>query len=185
MWILSFFTNSGNPALGLSPTVRIRTVPGGSLIVNDAAMSENGDGFYCYNFTTYSGTEEYTIRCDGGATLSGTDRYTYGSNESFIEDIADAVWDEPQNEHTFAGSFGAQIIDLAKQNRQYNISLEEVRATSNILSRKVATGEVSHIIYRIKDDADSDWTGATVSGTVYMWYRTLGDTAPYKVGASS
>ena len=51
MKILAFFTSSGSPATGLSPTIRIRDLFDDSLVVTDAVMSESGDGNYKYDFT--------------------------------------------------------------------------------------------------------------------------------------
>jgi len=77
MYILSFFTNSGVPETGLSPTINIRGVPSGDLIVSAGNMSEVGDGFYCYEFTEGSPNEEYAARTDGGAGLADIDRYKF------------------------------------------------------------------------------------------------------------
>jgi len=85
MWILAYFSDEGDPALGLLPTVRIRDISDGSLIVTDDPMVEKGDGFYGYDFVVYNDTKDYAIRCDS-VTLSGTDRYTYaGSGEYNVE----------------------------------------------------------------------------------------------------
>lgn len=80
--IIAYFSNNGSPATGLSPTVRIRDVSDGSLVVTDAAMTEVGDGFYKYLFSSYNITKAYVIRADGTATLANTDRYVVMSNEN-------------------------------------------------------------------------------------------------------
>lgn len=85
------FTNSGSPALGLSPTIRIRDVSDGSLVITDEAMTEVGDGNYSYTFTSYDPNENYAIRCDGGGSLPNAERYTFGGNENYIDDIATTV----------------------------------------------------------------------------------------------
>ena len=87
MNIVAYFTDGGTPKIGLSPTIRIRDVSDSSLVITDAAMSEMGDGFYKYDFATYDSSVEYSIRCDGGATLKDDDRYTVAGNESYAEDI--------------------------------------------------------------------------------------------------
>lgn len=98
MIITAFFTENGIPKTGLSPTIRIRTLSDNVLVITDVAMTEVGDGFYKYDFTTYDGTVGYSIRCDGGATLQDGERYTSGTNDSFAEDISDQVWvDAPAN----------------------------------------------------------------------------------------
>jgi len=53
----------------------------GTHSVNSQAMTEIAGGFYKYDFTTYSSTSQYVILSDGGAGLSGSDRYVYSTNE--------------------------------------------------------------------------------------------------------
>ncbi len=89
--IIAPFTNSGLPALGLSPTIRIRDVSDGSLAITDEAMTETGDGNYSYTFAAYDLNKNYAIRCDGGAGLPNAERYTFGGNENYIEDVATVV----------------------------------------------------------------------------------------------
>jgi len=91
MRILAFFTSSGTPVTGLSPTIRIRNLSDNSLVITDAVMSEVGDGNYQYNFTSYDKDIDYAIRCDGGITLNASDRYTYAGNENYIDDISDTI----------------------------------------------------------------------------------------------
>jgi len=75
MNITAYFAQLGTPKTGLSPTINIRDISDGSLTVSAAAMTEVGDGFYMYAFTAYDPTKDYSIRCDGGATLIDADRY--------------------------------------------------------------------------------------------------------------
>ncbi len=81
MIIIAFFTEIGTPKTGLSPTVDVWTVDG-TQVVNDQAMNEIAGGFYNYDFTTYDEDEDYCIRADGTASLSGADRYVYSTNEN-------------------------------------------------------------------------------------------------------
>jgi hypothetical protein len=87
MKIVSFFTNSGTPATGLNPTIRIRDLSDNSLVVTDAVMTEVGDGHYVYDYIAYDLDKNYAIRSDGGGTLPNADRYKYAGNENYIEDI--------------------------------------------------------------------------------------------------
>ena len=87
MKIVSAFTDNGVPKTGLTPTLRVRKLSDNSLVVTDANMSEVGDGFYQYDFTTYTSLEDYTIRSDGGITLSNTDRYQFGTDENKSDSI--------------------------------------------------------------------------------------------------
>lgn len=79
MWVMAFFTEKGEPALGISPVIRIRDVEDGTLVVSDAFMTEKGDGFYGYYFDSYVDDKDYVIRCDA-VTISGTERYTYAGS---------------------------------------------------------------------------------------------------------
>jgi hypothetical protein len=92
MNILSYFTNSGVPETGLSPTIRIRNVSTGGLVVTDESMTEVGDGFYNYDFTGYDALIGYSIRSDGGVSLADAERYSYAGNESYFDDVAEATW---------------------------------------------------------------------------------------------
>ena len=107
MRILAFFTDNGLPKTGLSPTIRIRDLSDDSLVITDAAMTEVGDGHYQYNFTTYDATVDYAIRCDGGNSLSNSDRYTYAGNENYYEDIQEAVWSTPVTAYSGKNMSGA------------------------------------------------------------------------------
>ena len=111
MLLITFFTDNGIPKTGLSPTIRVRDASDGSLVVTDAAMTEIGDGFYKYDFTTYDSSKDYTFRADGGAGLNATDRYVFSTNEtdSVNEDLAGKVWDEAVSSHTTSGTFGERV----------------------------------------------------------------------------
>jgi len=87
MNILAFFTSNGVPITGLTPTIRIRDVADNSLVVTDAVMPEVGDGNYKYDYTACDLHKDYAIRCDGGVVLPINERYTFGGNENYIEDI--------------------------------------------------------------------------------------------------
>ena len=82
MLILAAITQSGTPQTGLDPvpTLRIRDLSDNSLAVTDAAMTEVGDGWYKYDFTTYSAEKDYAIRVDAGAAFADIDRYYYSTD---------------------------------------------------------------------------------------------------------
>jgi len=81
MNIIAFFTNAGTPATGLNATVDIWKVDG-TQVVTSQAMTEIAGGFYKYDFTTYDEDEDYCIRADGSATLTGSERYVFSTNET-------------------------------------------------------------------------------------------------------
>ena len=79
------------------------------------------------------------------------------------------------------------IYELTKQNRHYNISVEDVirenaTPTASQTTRKVPLGRTDYVITVIKSDTDTDWTVTTTSGITYAWYRDITDTVPYKMG---
>jgi len=80
------------------------------------------------------------------------------------------------------------IYELTKQNRHYNLEVEEVLRENSVANasqtaRNVPMGQTDYIINRIKLDSSSDWSGPTVSsGTVYCHYRSITDSLPYKMG---
>lgn len=141
MQILAFFTNNGLPVTGLSPTIRIRNVATTVLVITDAAMSEIGDGHYSYDFTIYDSTLDYSIRCDGGATLTDVDRYKYAGNESYIADIE-------------TSRISTQIIgvsgDIADVNTNVldvsgavldNINVDSIQIANDVWRHQVSAGE--------------------------------------------
>jgi hypothetical protein len=82
------------------------------------------------------------------------------------------------------------IYDLEKQNRHYNISVEDVLRENAVANasqtiRKVALGNSDYTITRIKYDTATTWAGTTTSGIIYAWYRDEEDCAPYKMGDPS
>ena len=85
--VTAFFTDVGIPAVGLSPTVRIRRLDTDALVVTDAAMVNVGDGFYDYVFTGFDSSLEYVIRADGTSALDGADRFKAGALDGQITQI--------------------------------------------------------------------------------------------------
>jgi hypothetical protein len=80
-----------------------------------------------------------------------------------------------------------EITELVKQNRNYNVSVEDVvrkNVTQNAsqAARNVPMDKTDYIITRIKGDNDATWSETTVSGISYAWYKSITDTLPYKMG---
>ena len=109
MWVTAFFTDKGTPETGLSPTIDIWDVPTGSGVVSGDTMIEIDGGWYKYDFSAYDNTKDYVIRCDGSATLSGNDRYVFGSNDigesntniEFVKNIEGGKWEITGNQMIF------------------------------------------------------------------------------------
>lgn len=80
------------------------------------------------------------------------------------------------------------IYELVKQNRNYNISVEDVlrensTPTASQTIRKVPLNNTDYIMTNIKWDDNTTWSGTTVSGITWAWYRTTADEIPYKMGS--
>lgn len=111
------FTSNGIPQPGIMPTIDIYEL--GALptdpVVHTVAASplyEIGGGWYRYDFATYDFSKNYVFTIDGGMTLVDCDRYKYGGNESYIEDITSSVMDEPVLNHTTTGSLADTIVKI-------------------------------------------------------------------------
>ncbi len=76
---------------GLTPLIKIRQIQGNTVIVDNAGMTELGDGIYNYDFTLFDRTKDYAVLIDKGLTFSEDERYYFGGNESFILEIAQEV----------------------------------------------------------------------------------------------
>ena len=80
------------------------------------------------------------------------------------------------------------VIEIVKQNRHYNTSVEDVirttvTPTASQAARNVPLGLTDYVLTEIKADASLDWTGGTIaSGIVYAHYRSESDDVPYKMG---
>ncbi len=131
--ITCFFTGNGIPSLGLSPTITIyqltyTTVPVSTAIITGDPLTEIGGGLYRYDFLAYDSTQNYVFTVDGGGTLSNFDRYKYGGNDSYAEDITSTVLDEPTTSHVQSGSVGLAIS--ATQANSESIVVSEITITT-------------------------------------------------------
>ena len=106
---------------------------------------------------------------------TGGEYIIYATCSGFITNTEEAIVN-PEN-----------IYVLTKQNRHYNISVEDVlrtnaTPTASQTTRKVPMGQTDYVITVIKQDSDSDWSVTTTSGITYAWYRDINDRVPYKMG---
>lgn len=108
------FFNNGAPALGLTPTINIYelTTISNTQVVTNGACTEIAQGLYRYNFTTYDGMKNYAFVVDGGNTLSDFDRYKYGGNESYVEEISSQVWEEDIGDHLNVDTTGFTLSQI-------------------------------------------------------------------------
>jgi hypothetical protein len=144
MIITSFYTISGAPAIGLTPTIRIWEVQNltQTLVVPlsgpDPMMVEVGDGFYKFVFDSINGydvTKTYVARCDGGVSIPNPgERFqtvdidsTGGSvitiTPADINAIVEGVWEEPGAAHLTPGTMGAYQNEIHADVQQIHIDV--------------------------------------------------------------
>lgn len=121
------FTSSGGPQTGLSPVIDIFLLDPLNPAVNTQVVTsgtsvEVGLGFYRYDFASYDPTKSYVFSFDGGVSLSDCDRYKYGGNESYVEDISGEVWNEPATDHTQTGSTGLLLNQIKADTTTIQVS---------------------------------------------------------------
>jgi hypothetical protein len=137
--VTTVFTVDGAPETGLSPLVTIRRVDTGAVVINQAAMTEVGGGWYKYDFATYDADLDYAINCDGGASLQDEERYTFGTNDHYKDDIADQVWDELVADHTDVGSTSDELAEI----RTKTDNLPDDPADQSLVEAAITTSETN------------------------------------------
>lgn len=164
--ITSFFTISGNPTSGLTPTIKIWRLDVGSpmtntLVVNGEPLSEIGDGWYRFDFTAYNYLENYAIVVDGGISVPLGERYVWAANESFQEDIVNTTWNEPISEHLSAGTTGyalnqaqidsASAVSLVETLLKYEKNRTRIDKTAKTLTIYDDDGTTPLKVFDLKD----------------------------------
>lgn len=127
------FTEFGNPRPGLTPTIDIYMLDPQNPAINTPVVTsglttEIGGGWYRYDFTAYSPANNYVFTFDGGMVLDANDRYKYGGNDSYVEDISSGVWDEQLTDHVETGTAGLMLQQV--QADMQTVLLNEVTLTS-------------------------------------------------------
>lgn len=103
MMVSAYFQESGTPKTGLSPTVVIRDLSDNSVVVNGAAMSEVGNGYYKYDFTAHNRAKEYVFLADS-VTLTGVERYASGNiNSSIWKEVIDVGYTAEEVQRLMTG----------------------------------------------------------------------------------
>lgn len=133
--ISASFIGASGPITGLTPRIDIweldPLVPSNNTqVVNKGALTEVGGGWYRYDFASYDPTKSSLFTIDGGNILDPCDRYQTGGNESYVEDIAPAVWDVPSIDHMVGGSTG-ETLQLIKSDTT-SIAISEILLASMI-----------------------------------------------------
>lgn len=99
-------------------------------------------------------------------------------------DIRGVVIPENLGTPTLINASGIVNADIIKHNKEGNKKYEYVEATEQNVTRKVEIGELDHIIIKIKNDNDSDWSSPVSTQTLYTWYAVPGDSNPIYIGES-
>lgn len=114
--LTAHFTTNGVPRVGLTPSVVVHELstidPLSNPIVSTGTADEIGTGWYRYSFVGYDRVKNYVFTFDGGSTLVAHERYKHGGNETHVEDIAPAVWDEQATNHVANGSVGLTLSQI-------------------------------------------------------------------------
>lgn len=114
--LTAHFTVNGVPRTGLTPSVSVYMLgtsdPLNNAVVETGAAVEVGGGWYRYDFVGYDRRQNYVFTFDGGPTLTAYERYKHGGNESYVDDIAPAVWDEPTIAHTDTNTAGLVLSQI-------------------------------------------------------------------------
>ncbi len=158
--IVSFFTKNGTPKLGLTPTLKVREVETGNLIVDGGSgivMDEIGDGWYKYEFDG-DDEKEYVVTCDGTEELSTAERYTFAGTElnSNLIGVEDNI---------------TRILGLSQSN--YRILNPTYDNKNNLLGGTIK-------IYPTATDVDND-TNAIESYQIQAEYNNKSRMTGYKV----
>ena len=159
------FTENGVPRAGLVPTIEFRelgTLLTESSIVALGNMTEVGYGWYRYDVASYDPTKNYIFNIDGGDVLGGGDRYKYGGNESYADDITLTVLDEPLISHTTTGSWADTVTKIKADTAAIMINEAGLASLLNTLLKyqrnrtKIDTTEATLTIY--DDDCETPLT---------------------------
>lgn len=155
------FTRCGQPATGLTPTINIwelhPTNPAiFTQVVTNGPLTELFLGWYRYDFTTYNFAKSYIFTIDGGITLCSTERYQYGANESYEEDIAYEVWEENNLAHLNINTTGLVLNQIKADTT--TIILNEITISGlityvrKLLSNRNRIDQVSNTLILYDDD---------------------------------
>jgi hypothetical protein len=160
-----------------------------SLVDESLGVMATGRTVY-YDMRTYPGDGLLSPPSSGTLTESSVEAGVYSKSFTLSEAGEYIVYTSCNDFTSGAENITIDSDNLAalvKQNRHYNLGVEDVIrenaiATASQTARKVALGNTDYIINRIKYDGDIDWSGTVVSGIVYAHYRNESDSVPYLMG---
>ncbi len=175
--IVAAFASLGIPATGLSATIRIRRTDTQALVITDAAMTEQGDGAYSFDFAPIDGLE-YSIRADGGATLPNTERFAFGSVSGTTEarhevDIPrlrylGSVWIDTANgaAGTVVGVNGLPDNPVTTLADALSLTTAMgLRSLTVVTGNLLLTASLTEFFVTLRDESELDFGGQNVNGT--------------------
>lgn len=129
------FTSDGLPTIGLTPTIDIYEITSGvdTLVISSGSVIEIGNGWYKYVFSSYLPNKNYIFTFDGGSSMFDCERYKVGGNESYSEDTASMVWDEPTLAHLGLGTTGFALTQIQTDTHQTQIAQPTLVTLLNLL----------------------------------------------------
>lgn len=132
------FTINGNATTGLTPTIDIYeldiTNPSTNThVVVAGAATEVGLGWYRYDFITYNPAKNYVYTFDGGSALQNFERFKIGGNESYVEEIAPAVWEEQTTDHLNSGTTGLALTNIKSDTASVMVSQSAITLLIELL----------------------------------------------------
>lgn len=152
--IISFFTDSGVPAIGLSPlpTIDIWEVTTGAdtQVITASSMTEVAGGFYKFNFTAYDETKTFAIRSNGGTGITSVfNRFQASTNDSFEEDITASIWGADVTLFTATSTFGG-IVNLIRKVGTNRTRIDKIAKTLTVFDDDKTT---PLLVFNLKDSA--------------------------------
>lgn len=116
MTILAMFTESAVPRTLLEPTIKIYRLDTNALTIEDADMTEVGNGQYSYDFTAWDSDIDYSVICDS-VTLTGSERYAYTiipeqTDIKFIKNIEGGKWEITDNQMIFSDEDNDAVVAI-------------------------------------------------------------------------
>ena len=143
MKVLAIFTESAQAKEGLTPTVDIYRLDTGALAVDGESMVEIPDsGQYSYDFTAWDSSVDYSVVCDAGSALTGSEKYAYTSISAAREIESSLTTDDMlriilAKEVGVATGGGSTLIefksvDLAKTRVSMSTDMRGNRATTTL-----------------------------------------------------
>ncbi len=121
MIFTTYFSESGIPKTGLSPTITLRKVSDNSIVVDAQVMTEIGNGWYKYDYVSASNTEDY-VGVSDSITLAGPERYapiatsiqgnvaSLQTDITFLKDIDSGKWEITENQMIFYKADGTTEV---------------------------------------------------------------------------